>query len=201
MGGWGSSRWGYYEGLGSTINVEFQTGWCATDLGDYRPCRGTYEQNPYGSIPTLDASRFTGAFDWIDDQGEIDPEAVAKMEDLNRQLAAVGLVLPADFVTFQTLTELSEILDAVSVTCCWSSLYPVPPSLGRASFDSLPTSRTALCGISIYASPAKPSWFTHTTAWKTCPPERRHPPRSSGVRPPSSSSPTGSGSRTDSGRP
>lgn len=118
------------------MSVEFQTGWCATDLGNYRPCRGTYERYPYESIPTIDAARFIGTFDWIDDQGEIDPDGVAKMEGLNRQLAEVGLALPPDFVTFQTLTELSEILDAVSVTACWSSLSekPIPSPAEPGAF-------------------------------------------------------------------
>jgi hypothetical protein len=118
------------------MSVEFQTGWCATDLGDYRPCAGTYERYSYDSIPVLDQARFTGMFDWVDELGEIDPDAVAKMEELNRQLAEVGLALPRDFVTFQTHTELSEILDAVSVTACWSSVSekPIPSPVEPGAF-------------------------------------------------------------------
>ena len=64
------------------------------------------------------------------------PDAVAKMEDLNRQLIAVKLALPRDFVTFQTRTELSEILDAVSVTACWSSVSekPIPSPVEPGAF-------------------------------------------------------------------
>ena len=54
------------------MTIEFETGWCASDLGDYRPCAGTYERYSYDSIPVLDQSRFTGAFDWVDELGEID---------------------------------------------------------------------------------------------------------------------------------
>lgn len=118
------------------MTVEFQATWCATDLGDYRPCTSTYERYPYSCVPILDESRFTGAFDWIQASGAIDPAMVAKMEDLNRQLAAVRLALPHDFVTFQTRTELSGVLDAVSVTGCWSSLseHPIPSPVEPGAF-------------------------------------------------------------------
>ncbi len=81
--------------------VEFQAKLCTADLGDYRLC-----PYPYDSV---DESRFTGAFDWIDVRGAIDPDKVAVMENPNRQLATVGLTLPHDFVGFQIHDELSDV--------------------------------------------------------------------------------------------
>jgi hypothetical protein len=42
---------------------------------------------------------------------------------------ASGLVLPQDFVTFQTRSELYGLLDGVSVTGCWTDISGPLPSL------------------------------------------------------------------------
>jgi hypothetical protein len=116
--------------------VEFQATWCGTGLGAYRPCPHTYERYPYSSVPILDDARFTGVFDWIHAPDTIDPVKVARVEDLNRQLAAVGLALPQDFLTFHSRSALSGVLDAVSVTGCWSSLseQPIPSPAEPGAF-------------------------------------------------------------------
>jgi hypothetical protein len=110
------------------MTVDFEAMWCGTNLGDYRPCSSTYERYPYSSIPILDASRFTGSFEWIVAHGTIDAAKVASMEALSRQLAAVGLTLPRDFVRYHTHVDLSRTLEAVSGTGCWSTVpeQPIP---------------------------------------------------------------------------
>lgn len=56
------------------MSVQFAAAWCATDLGDCRPCESTYERYPYQSLPQLDAERFTGSFRWFGDLGDVVPE-------------------------------------------------------------------------------------------------------------------------------
>jgi hypothetical protein len=36
------------------IPAPFRGSWCATDLGDYRPCCYTYERYPIESLPPLE---------------------------------------------------------------------------------------------------------------------------------------------------
>ena len=108
------------------MSVAFNARWCGTGLGAFRPCEHTYCRYLYSSVPILDDSRFTGAFEWLGAPGEIDPARVAKLGDLNVQLSAEGLALPQDFIAFQTRTELSGALDAVSVTGCWTHLPERP---------------------------------------------------------------------------
>lgn len=115
--------------------VGFPAAWCGTDLGDYRPCRELYEHYPYDSLPVLDTTRFVGEFQWLGDPGEAVPEQVAKLADLERRLAAEGLALPEDFVTFHSASNLRYALAEVSVTGCWSSLPgPIPSPVEPGAF-------------------------------------------------------------------
>jgi hypothetical protein len=109
-------------------SVCFDAAWCATDLGEYRACRYTYEQYPYESLPPLDSNRFTGAFQWLGGTRGRDPQQAEKLNDLARDLAARGLALPQDFATFQTSANLSGSLDEVSVTGCWTDISQPLPS-------------------------------------------------------------------------
>lgn len=115
--------------------VNFDAAWCATDLGEHRPCRHTYERYPYGTLPVLDEKQFTGAFQWLGDPGEVDAEQATKFRQLGEGLAAEGLELPQDFVTFHVSSKLRGSLDAVSVTGCWSSLSePLPSPVEPGAF-------------------------------------------------------------------
>jgi hypothetical protein len=104
------------------FSPDFSAAWCATDLGEYRACHGTYEWYPYESLPPLAPSCCTGAFQWVGGVGELLAENVAKLKDLATDLMASGLVLPQDFVTFQTRSNLRGLLDSVSVTGCWTDI-------------------------------------------------------------------------------
>ncbi|MCC9312343.1 hypothetical protein LN042_35700 [Kitasatospora sp. RB6PN24] len=115
--------------------VDFDAAWCATDLGDYRSCRYTYERYPYDTLPPLDEKQFTGAFQWLGDPGDFNVEQAAKLGRLEERLAAEGLALPEDFVTFHVSSDLQGSLDAVSVTGCWSSLSePLPSPVEPGAF-------------------------------------------------------------------
>jgi hypothetical protein len=110
------------------MTVTFEASWCATDLGDYRPGRHTYQLYPYETLPVLDGSRFTGEFQWLGDPGETIADHVAEVAELEALLGAQGLALPKDFARFHLSSKLYGSLDEVSVTCCWSSLSKPLPS-------------------------------------------------------------------------
>jgi hypothetical protein len=113
----------------------FKAAWCATGLGEYRACRYTYERYPYESLPPLDSSQFTGAFQWLDSVRGPVPRSAARLDGLAGDLAAKGLTLPRDFVTFQTSTNLYGSLDEVSVTACWTDISePLPSPVEPGSF-------------------------------------------------------------------
>ncbi len=82
-------------------SVGFDSAWCATDLGEYRPCRYTYEYYPYKSLPPLDSTDFTGTFQRLGGTGETAPQADSKLH---------------------------RSLDEVSVTCCWTDISESLPS-------------------------------------------------------------------------
>lgn len=104
------------------IPTPFRGSWCATDLGDYRPCRYTYERYPIESLPPLDEASFAGDFAWRGDIGHVVDEQAATMDRLTADLTNTGLNLPTDFVTYMTRSNLYRCLDDVSCTCCWTSL-------------------------------------------------------------------------------
>lgn len=116
-------------------SVGFDAAWCATDLGKYRACRYTYEEYPYASLPPLDPTRFTGAFQWLGDAGDLLPEQAERLGALAGELKARGLALPQDFVTFQTRRDLHGSLDEVSVTACWTDISePLPSPVEPGAF-------------------------------------------------------------------
>lgn len=115
--------------------VGFDSAWCATDLGEYRPCHSTYEYYPYESLPPLDSTEFTGAFQWLGGTGEPVPEHVTVLNRLAEDLAAKGLTLPRDFVAFQADSKLRGSLDDISVTCCWTDISdPLPSPVEPGAF-------------------------------------------------------------------
>ncbi|MFJ9818565.1 hypothetical protein ACIRU3_25560 [Streptomyces sp. NPDC101151] len=123
------------ESESDVSSAGFDSAWCATDLGEYRACRYTYEYYPYASLPPLDSAEFTGAFQWLGGSGELVPEQVTKLNGLAASLATRNLTLPHDFVTFQTGSNLYLSLDEVSVTSCWTDLSdPLPSPVEPGAF-------------------------------------------------------------------
>jgi len=88
------------------IPAPFRASWCATDLGDHRPCRYTYERYPIESVPPLYEQSFTGDFAWRGDLGDVLDGQTAAMDGLAADLAGAGLSLPTDFVTYMTRSNL-----------------------------------------------------------------------------------------------
>lgn len=110
------------------FSTDFRAAWCATGLGEYRACVGTYELYPFERLPPLDSARCTGAFQWLGSTGDLLPKNTKKLTRLAADLMAEGLVLPQDFVAFQTRSNLFGVLDWVSVTGCWTDVSAPLPS-------------------------------------------------------------------------
>lgn len=106
------------------VAIELAASWCATDLGKYRPCRYTYERYPLEAVPSV--SDALGDFRWLGDPGQRDDDNVERLDRLSEQLAAVGVTLPADFVSFYSWSSWAGELDGASVTGCWTRLGPLP---------------------------------------------------------------------------
>ncbi|MET9963856.1 hypothetical protein ABZ128_33090 [Streptomyces sp. NPDC006326] len=114
-----------------STSVQFSSGWCASDLGSYRPCEFTYEVYPLESLPPLDSARLDGGFGWLGGADAPDgqpSEHLERLETMEADLAAAGLHLPEDFRTFHGSGHLYGAFDAVSVTACWSDLSGPLPS-------------------------------------------------------------------------
>jgi len=58
--------------------IPFPTGWMSFDLGDYRPCDGTYCFYPYEELPPLDESLFRGEFQWLPCLEDVSEEAILR---------------------------------------------------------------------------------------------------------------------------
>jgi hypothetical protein len=101
----------------------FDSAWCGTDLGEYRPCPSTYGYYPYESLPPVDSAAFTGDFAWLG--GTAPPPAAASGR----------LTLPGDFVTFLPDARLRRSLEAVSVTGCRTDISdPLPSPVEPGAF-------------------------------------------------------------------
>ncbi|MEW2417974.1 hypothetical protein AB0953_30315 [Streptomyces sp. NPDC046866] len=125
------------QAVSASTTGGFEARWFATDLGAYRPCDFTYQAYAYDSVPPLDPARYTGAFDWAGGggAGEPLPELVAELTALAEDVSAHGLTLPPEFTAFQTGSHTSRLLDAVSVTACWTSLSrPLPSPVEPGAF-------------------------------------------------------------------
>ncbi|MQY15773.1 hypothetical protein SRB5_59640 [Streptomyces sp. RB5] len=108
--------------------IVFARAWCGTDLGEYRPCRSTYERYPYEGLPRIDPADFTGADRRLAGSGEVVPELAVELGELAEGLEAKGVTLPQDFVTFQTDSKLYRLLDEISVTACSTHISEPLPS-------------------------------------------------------------------------
>ncbi|MFD8755989.1 hypothetical protein ACFV0O_34190 [Kitasatospora sp. NPDC059577] len=118
-----------------TRHPVFQTLWCATDLGPHRPCGGTYQWYDADTLPPLDPARFDGGFGWLGGTGPLVPESARHLDAVAAELADAGIVLPAEFIAFQTGADSARALDAVSATACWTDVSsPIPSPVEPGAF-------------------------------------------------------------------
>jgi len=130
----------------------FAVGWFSFDLGQYRPCDGTYCFFPAESLPPLTDAPLDGTFRWLtplstddaeDDQedgedgedrfddadSDADSDEGARMATLAADAQRLGLTLPPAFVSFMTNLALQERIP--SCTACEFALPErIVPSLG-----------------------------------------------------------------------
>ncbi len=130
--------------------IPFATGWYSFDLGQYRPCDGTYCFFTAESLPPLNDAPLDGTFQWLtslsaddmmdeDDQGDSEgdydgaddagSDEGARLAILAAEAQRLGLTLPAAFISFMTNLALHERIP--SCTACEFALPTrIVPSLG-----------------------------------------------------------------------
>jgi hypothetical protein len=122
----------------STPAIPFAWAWWGFDLGDARPCDGTYCHYPIETlppIPTLDGTlSWLGQPGWPEAPGDSprqralrerdSAEARDKAQDLATQAERLGLRLPDAFMRLMAAPELQDRIP--ECTGCWFSLYEAP---------------------------------------------------------------------------
>ena len=105
----------------------FDLGWWSFDLGDLRPCDGTYELYDIADVPNLDTSALKGDFDWLRDAaGAPDACNGDLLDDLRAGLGEAGLSLPPAFEAFMGDAALQDAV-ASCTGCEWDlGEAPVP---------------------------------------------------------------------------
>lgn len=113
-------------------SLPFAYGWWSFDLGQYRPCDGTYCYYAYDSLPPIPEAQFTGSLQWLEQAGEADeyisPDEGGEEEDtlptrlsaLSAAARALGLTLPAAFLRLMASPALRERIP--SCTACYFTL-------------------------------------------------------------------------------
>lgn len=102
----------------------FNPAWWSFDLGDHRPCDGTYQRYAAHTLPPVDARRFTGDFAWLRPargrtRASRAPAFIAAAEQR-------GLPLPAALLRFMTDRALQDAVPSCTA-CEWDpSSAPVP---------------------------------------------------------------------------
>jgi hypothetical protein len=106
----------------------FRRGWYSFDLGQYRPCDGTYCLSPYEDLPPLPAPDESLA--WLgpldartDQQMQVHRDrqvASGKLDQIVASAQRLGLTLPPSFLRLMESPELQERIP--SCTACYFSL-------------------------------------------------------------------------------
>lgn len=103
----------------------FPWGWWSFDLGEYRPCDGTYALYPYEGLPPIDPSLLRGDFAWLTPPRP--RRRAGKAEEPARlfaRAAALGLTLPPAFEKFMSSRSLQWAVP--SCTACEWDLGEAP---------------------------------------------------------------------------
>lgn len=79
-----------------TPPLPLEASWWASDLGHYRPSKGTYQRYPYASLPDIDADE-ASSLDWLGDPA-LDAEETHPISDLAQQVHELGYALPAEML-------------------------------------------------------------------------------------------------------
>jgi hypothetical protein len=122
--------------------TRFSPAWLAFDLGEYRPCNGTYCFYDLAKTPPLSADLFKGNFDWLPEMSAEMKELMAKyqqnepdevdnaLQTILAQSQSLNLSLPPEFVKFMSSEDLQSQIP--SCTACYfdlsSDITPSPLS-------------------------------------------------------------------------
>jgi hypothetical protein len=121
--------------------------WWGIDLGEARPCDGTYCGYAYETLPPLDMSLFKGEFQWLGELSEARKEQMAlyhvpeAREGLKKGLEAIqaeakklSLSLPPEFIKWMASLELQDQIP--SSTACYFSIGEtiIPSPLADGSY-------------------------------------------------------------------
>lgn len=113
-----------------TTDSPFQLIWMSFDLGEYRPCDGTYCPYVYDSLPPIpDVASFSGKFEWLQTESSDIAEIHAQTSEdaINKQIAILkaeaerlNITLPQGFEFFFSSEELRMAIP--SCTACYFTL-------------------------------------------------------------------------------
>jgi hypothetical protein len=125
------------KGAASQQASPFKWGWWSFDLGQYRPCDGTYCFYPYESLPPIRA--LNGTLDWLgpldpatDQQMEIHrnaPDARGQLATIQADAATLGLTLPDAFVRLMGSPELQDRIPSCTA-CTFGLPKRILPAIG-----------------------------------------------------------------------
>lgn len=108
----------------------FQTAWMSFDLGEVRPCEGTYCFYGYESLPPIpDENTFAGKFEWLKLEPSIiasihaqtaDDTLSARLTNVKAEAERLGIVLPQGFELFMSNPQMRNSIP--SCTACYFDL-------------------------------------------------------------------------------
>lgn len=121
--------------------IPFASGWYSFDLGQYRPCNGTYCFSAYESLPPLTDVTLDGSFGWLTPLSEKHEAEMAifrpddatrerlttRMRAIADQARQLGLTLPLSFAPFMTNPALQD-----RIPSCTACEFALPQRVARS---------------------------------------------------------------------
>ena len=108
-------------------SLPFAYGWWSFDLGQYRPCDGTYCYYAYDSLPPIPEAQFDGSLQWLEQAGGEDEEGEPEEDEQPTRLSTLtaaaqqlGLTLPEAFLRLMASPGLQDRIP--SCTACYFDL-------------------------------------------------------------------------------
>jgi uncharacterized protein (TIGR02996 family) len=119
-------------GVLRAVPVPYEAAWVGTDLGDYRPGGGTYDEFGYRGLPPLPVERFTGDLRWL---GEAKSERTpAGLTGLAKKVHARHLTLPVAYLSLLSSPSLRRRVRSCTDSFFWTPsrarLFPAPKAPG-----------------------------------------------------------------------
>nr|BBH87790.1 hypothetical protein KTC_25410 [Thermosporothrix sp. COM3] len=153
-----------------------KNGWISFDLGEVRPCKGTYSLYSYIDLPPLPETLFRGEFQWLtpidvhtfidlpilpEEEAELQRTEAEWMTQLQRLVASAkqfGLTLPPDFLRFMSSPTLIR-----RIPSCTDCYFDLPEQLVR-----LPGSKGSFLFRFLNDQQSIITWYLLLTPHKPC---------------------------------